>query len=195
MAAPQRVHLDFETRSPVDLRRCGAARYAQDPETEVLCACYSFDDGDTVRSWSIGKPPPADLIEAVAAGAAPRELGELQTVLSAARISQAFARDWLDDSAGALALALDEEARLAALDAPLRAAMEFEPRIGRAANQAGDSLFFLNRFDEALAAYRRAQQHYAQALQARPEDRRLIDSLAVSRWSSSLKSPERFSVR
>lgn len=110
--------------------------------------------------------------------------------LSAARISQAFARDWLDDSAGALALALDEEARLAALDAPLRAAMEFEPRIGRAANQAGDSLFFLNRFDEALAAYRRAQQHYAQALQARPEDRRLIDSLAVSRWSSSLTLTE-----
>lgn len=68
MAAPQRVHLDFETRSPVDLRRCGAARYAQDPETEVLCACYSFDDGDTVRSWSIGQSPPADLIEAVAAG-------------------------------------------------------------------------------------------------------------------------------
>ncbi len=127
---------------------------------------------------------------AVAAGAAPRELGELQTVLSAARISQAFARDWLDDSAGALALALDEETRLGALDAPLRAAMEFEPRIGRAANQAGDSLFFLNRFDEALAAYRRAQQHYTQALQTRPEDRRLIDSLAVSRWSSSLTLTE-----
>ncbi|MBS0433380.1 MAG: protein kinase [Proteobacteria bacterium] len=130
------------------------------------------------------------LQQAVAAGAAPRELGELQTVLSAARISQAFARDWLDDSAGALALALDEEARLGALEAPQRAAMEFEPRIGRAANQAGDSLFFLNRFDEALAAYRRAQQHYAQALQARPEDRRLIDSLAVSRWSSSLTLTE-----
>lgn len=130
------------------------------------------------------------LQQAVAAGAAPRELGELQSVLSAARISQAFARDWLDDSAGALALALDEETRLGGLDAPLRAAMEFEPRIGRAANQAGDSLFFLNRFDEALAAYRRAQQHYAQALQARPEDRRMIDSLAVSRWSSSLTLTE-----
>ncbi len=130
------------------------------------------------------------LQQAVGAGAAPRELGELQSVLSAARISQAFARDWLDDSAGALALALDEETRLGGLDAPLRAAMEFEPRIGRAANQAGDSLFFLNRFDEALAAYRRAQQHYAQALQARPEDRRLIDSLAVSRWSSSLTLTE-----
>lgn len=130
------------------------------------------------------------LQQAAAAGAAPRELGELQTVLSAARLSQAFARDWLDDSAGALALALDEEARLGGLDTPLRAAMEFEPRIGRAANQAGDSLFFLNRFDEALAAYRRAQQHYTQALQARPEDRRLIDSLAVSRWSSSLTLTE-----
>ena len=31
-----RAHLDFETRSPVDLRTHGAARYAQDPETEVL---------------------------------------------------------------------------------------------------------------------------------------------------------------
>ncbi len=130
------------------------------------------------------------LAAAQAAGAPPRELAELQAVLSIARVMQAFALDWLDDSPGALALARDEEERLAALAPALRQAMAFEHRIGRAANQAGDSLFFMNRFEEALAAYRRAQQHYEQALAAQPNDRRLIDSLAVSRWSSSLALTE-----
>lgn len=63
-----RAHLDFETRSPVDLRTHGAARYAQDPETEVLCARYRFDGEDTIHGWRQGDPPPARLVEAVAAG-------------------------------------------------------------------------------------------------------------------------------
>jgi DNA polymerase len=58
-----RVHLDFETRSVVDLRRAGAYIYAVHPSTEVLCAGYSFDDGP-VQLWTRGAAPPPDLTEA-----------------------------------------------------------------------------------------------------------------------------------
>ncbi len=40
------VHLDFETRSEVDIRRCGAWVYATHPSTEVLCMAYAIDDGE-----------------------------------------------------------------------------------------------------------------------------------------------------
>lgn len=35
---------DFETRSAVDLKACGADVYAKDPTTDVLCFGFSFDD-------------------------------------------------------------------------------------------------------------------------------------------------------
>ena len=40
-----RVHLDFETRSTVDLRKCGAYVYANHPTTDMLCKAYRLDDG------------------------------------------------------------------------------------------------------------------------------------------------------
>lgn len=39
-----RVHLDFETRSRVDLRTSGAWVYSTDPSTEVLCMAFAIDD-------------------------------------------------------------------------------------------------------------------------------------------------------
>lgn len=45
------VHLDFETYSEAPLRVCGGYRYAMDRTTEILCACYSFDDEDEVFTW------------------------------------------------------------------------------------------------------------------------------------------------
>lgn len=39
-----RVHLDFETRSEVDLRRTGAAIYAEDPTTDILCIVFAVED-------------------------------------------------------------------------------------------------------------------------------------------------------
>ena len=39
------IHLDFETRSAVDIREQGAHVYARHPSTEVLCAAWSIDDG------------------------------------------------------------------------------------------------------------------------------------------------------
>ena len=45
------LHIDFETRSTVDLRRCGVYVYAEDPSTDVLCAAYAVDDGP-VELWT-----------------------------------------------------------------------------------------------------------------------------------------------
>lgn len=39
------VEIDFETRSLVDLKVCGAGRYASDPSTDILCTCWSLDNG------------------------------------------------------------------------------------------------------------------------------------------------------
>ena len=38
------LHLDFETRSPVDIKTAGADVYARDPQTDVLCIAFAIDD-------------------------------------------------------------------------------------------------------------------------------------------------------
>lgn len=40
------VHLDFETRSLVDVKETGSWRYSMDPSTVPLCLCYTIDDQD-----------------------------------------------------------------------------------------------------------------------------------------------------
>lgn len=45
------AHLDFETRSRVDLTEVGAFRYAVDPSTEILMAGVSDHDSAEVRLW------------------------------------------------------------------------------------------------------------------------------------------------
>jgi len=67
-----KIHLDFETRSAVNLRTQGAFRYAQDPSTDVLWACWCIVDEwgrSEVKRWRRGDPPPRELIDAVASGA------------------------------------------------------------------------------------------------------------------------------
>lgn len=49
-----RVHIDFETRSTTDLRRCGVHKYVEDPYTDVLCAAWAVDDGP-VGLWAPGQ--------------------------------------------------------------------------------------------------------------------------------------------
>jgi DNA polymerase len=70
LAAMITVHLDFETYSTADLRKVGAYRYARDPSTEVLIACYAIDKGP-VRTWLPCIKPivPGDLRDAVLSGA------------------------------------------------------------------------------------------------------------------------------
>lgn len=38
------LHIDFETRSAVDLRSAGLYRYFEDPTTDILCMAYAFGD-------------------------------------------------------------------------------------------------------------------------------------------------------
>jgi len=57
------LHLDFETRSEVNLKRTGVYVYAEHPSTKIWCACYAVDDGP-VQTWQPGEPPPAELEQA-----------------------------------------------------------------------------------------------------------------------------------
>lgn len=64
-----RVHIDFETRSAVDLRKAGLYRYFQDESTSVWVLRYQIDDGD-VEEWRPGwKPLPWKLFAAIDNGA------------------------------------------------------------------------------------------------------------------------------
>jgi DNA polymerase len=61
--ATRTLHLDFETRSTVDLPKVGAWVYAGHPDTEVLVCCYAVDGG-LVKRWTPGDPTPPEIIEA-----------------------------------------------------------------------------------------------------------------------------------
>jgi DNA polymerase len=57
---PDRLHIDFETHSQRDLRRCGAWAYAEDPSTEVTMMGWAFND-DKPRIWAPGQPFPENV--------------------------------------------------------------------------------------------------------------------------------------
>ena len=38
------LHIDFETRSVIDLKEVGVHEYAAHPTTDLWCAAYAFDD-------------------------------------------------------------------------------------------------------------------------------------------------------
>ncbi|MEM1224578.1 MAG: DNA polymerase [Planctomycetota bacterium] len=59
--------IDFETRSTVDLKKCGASVYARDPNTEVLCLAYGQWKED-VRLWKVGDEVPHYLFDAIQNG-------------------------------------------------------------------------------------------------------------------------------
>lgn len=63
-----KASVDFETRSPVDLRKRGAFVYFEHPDTKVLMAAYRIDGGP-VKIWTYDQPKPADLCAAITAGA------------------------------------------------------------------------------------------------------------------------------
>lgn len=48
------LHIDFETRSTVDLKETGVDIYAQHPTTDVWCAAFAFGD-DEPEIWTSGK--------------------------------------------------------------------------------------------------------------------------------------------
>jgi DNA polymerase len=54
------LHGDFETRSAVDLKACGADVYARHDSTDILCFAYAFDDGP-VELIRLGDPLPNEI--------------------------------------------------------------------------------------------------------------------------------------
>jgi hypothetical protein len=54
---PDILFWDIETRSTVDLRKTGPFVYAEDPMTDVIVACYAFND-EGVETWWAGDPCP-----------------------------------------------------------------------------------------------------------------------------------------
>ena len=56
----RRVHVDFETRSTVNLKKTGVTPYAKHKTTDAWCMAYAIDDGP-VKLWKMGDPFPADL--------------------------------------------------------------------------------------------------------------------------------------
>ncbi|WP_440682089.1 DNA polymerase [Cysteiniphilum halobium] len=51
------IHIDFETYSECDLKKCGAWIYSTHPSTEVLCMAYAIDN-EPVQLWLPNEPLP-----------------------------------------------------------------------------------------------------------------------------------------
>lgn len=51
-----RLSLDFETRSRIDLKKLGGYRYAEDPSTEVLVIAVQQHGTNRVLSWDVREP-------------------------------------------------------------------------------------------------------------------------------------------
>lgn len=64
------LHIDFETRSAIDLRKAGVYRYAEDESTSIICMSYRFGDGP-VQRWRPGEPWPASVSAHVNPGELP----------------------------------------------------------------------------------------------------------------------------
>lgn len=62
------LHLDYETRSTVELKASGVYNYARHPTTDIWLARYAFDDGP-IEIWQPGEPCPARLYNHIASGA------------------------------------------------------------------------------------------------------------------------------
>jgi DNA polymerase bacteriophage-type len=58
-----KLHLDFESRSVVDLKTTNVYVYAEHETTDCWGASYSVDDGP-VQDWERGEPVPFEIIEA-----------------------------------------------------------------------------------------------------------------------------------
>lgn len=66
--SPSDLHIDFETRSRIDLKERGLDVYANDKSTEVQCLCYAFGDG-AIHLWTpFSGQIPADIKAHVDAG-------------------------------------------------------------------------------------------------------------------------------
>lgn len=51
------MNVDFESRSPIDLRKAGVYAYSEDPDTDIWCMSYAFGDEEP-QTWLPGEPVP-----------------------------------------------------------------------------------------------------------------------------------------
>lgn len=56
-----KVHIDYETRSKVDIEKSGAGRYCTDPSTKILCLAYALNDGPVQHGLGDYYPPIFDV--------------------------------------------------------------------------------------------------------------------------------------
>ncbi len=56
----KKLHIDFETRSDVDLMARGVYNYAESENTDILCMAYAIED-EPVKIWKHGEKFPAEL--------------------------------------------------------------------------------------------------------------------------------------
>lgn len=74
MSKQRKLHLDWETRSAVDLREVGLYVYARHPSTDILCAGWALDtegEPDTEpQIWVPGEPIPTEILNHLASGGA-----------------------------------------------------------------------------------------------------------------------------
>ena len=57
----QHVFVDLETRSEIDIKKCGGGAYCAHESTEIICYCYAVEDGPIVRIASGDVGPLIDL--------------------------------------------------------------------------------------------------------------------------------------
>lgn len=62
-----KAHIDFETKSEVDLKKQGNAVYAAHPSTDILCMGWAIEN-DPVEIWIPGMPFPFELAMHIAEG-------------------------------------------------------------------------------------------------------------------------------
>lgn len=68
MKSKRHLHLDIESRSDLDLTKVGLHAYAAGKNTDIICACFSFDDSTEIREWCPGEPVPQDVFDHIEAG-------------------------------------------------------------------------------------------------------------------------------
>lgn len=61
------LHLDYETRSDIDLRKTGLHIYAKGANTDVWCAAWAFNE-EPVQLWVPGQPCPSQISRHILSG-------------------------------------------------------------------------------------------------------------------------------
>jgi DNA polymerase len=61
------AHIDYETKSTIDIKACGVYRYAKHASTDILCMAYAFNH-EPVLLWTPDQMWPEDLAEHMLSG-------------------------------------------------------------------------------------------------------------------------------